>query len=244
MKKKCLVLLVILTVTYPFFNACKNKEFNDMNTAEEFVPGFIANDSKEITDILTKEYTLQELKSFFGEVSSNENLALGENRSEKVLSITDVHQKFPIECLRRNGYSVYKVQEGGYYYVFWVKTSNPLPGTQTFQPDQATVYFTAYISSLKKASDFDLIREGKSTAEDVSRVDPAFELSFLMSNRTPSYSLLEDGTVMEICYIWNGNLKSRSDLIVYRKKIISKEQSASLLASILPKDLLFFPETR
>jgi len=53
------------------------------------------------------------------------------------------------------------------------------------------VYFTAYFTLLKNASEFDSIKEGISTAEDVSLIDPSFELNFTMSKEScPSCSYL------------------------------------------------------
>lgn len=234
MKIKCFAIFASLTAIILFFTACKNGGIDEMNKSVEFVKGFIADDSKPLSTIITKEYSLHELKSFFGEVSSNERSAFGENNNETDLSINSVNKKFPIECLRKNGYSVYKVSDGGFFYVFWAKSFNPFSNSK---PDDATVYFTAHISSLKKAGDFDSIQERFSTAEDVAKIDPAFELTFLLSGKTPSYSLLDDGTVMEICYSWNDSLASRSDLLVESKEIISKEKCPSKLASVLSIDL-------
>ena len=43
--------------------------------------------------------------------------------------------------------------------------------------------------------------------------------------------------MMEICYKWEGALNTRSDLIVKSKEVLSKDDSASKLAGILPTDL-------
>lgn len=208
---------------------------------EEFVQGFVADDSKLLTDILTKTYELQELKDALGQTPPNETLAYGKSDNTIGLTISNINEKFPIECLRKNGYSVYKISTGGYFYVFWMKSFNPFPEDKSnFEPD-ATVYFTAYLSpsSLRKATDFVSIKEGVSTAEDVSQIDPAFELSFLMSSGIRSYSLLVDGSIMEIWYENNGQIESRKDLVVKSKNVLSKGSSlaASKLANILSKDL-------
>ena len=229
--KRLRIVTILLTII-AFFAACQYE--GEVNISDEYVKGFIADNSKLLSEILTKEYSLRELKSFFGEVPPNELNAFGKNNNEANLSINNVNKKFPIECLRQNGYSVYKVSDGGYFYVFWVKTLNPFSDVKT---DDATVYFTAYISSMKKAGDFDSLQEKLSTAEDVAKIDPAFELTFLLSSKTPSYSLLEDGTIMEICYSMKDSLASRSDLIVESKKVISKEKCPAKLASVLSTDL-------
>jgi hypothetical protein len=242
---KRLRILAIILVSAFLFAACQREGETSMSgeisMTKELVEDFIADDSKALSELLTREYALQELKSFFGKVFTNETLVLGEENDAKYLTINTVHQKYPIECLRTNGYSVYKVREGGYFYVFWCYSlgSDPSPegGAVQGTPEDAIVCFAAHIASLKKASDFDSIKEGISTAADVARVDPAFELVFLLSSRTPSYSLLEDGTMMEICYKWEGALNTRSDLIVKSKEVLSKDDSASKLAGILPTDL-------
>ena len=153
---------------------------------------------------------------------------------EKIIRIQFIHnnvKKISYECLRKNGIFFIKLVKE-IFHVFWLKLLIFLSKT-----DDATVYFTAYISSMKKAGDFDSLKEKFSTAEDVAKIDPAFELTFLLSSKTPSYSLLEDGTIMEICYSMKDGLVSRSDLIVESKKVISKEKCPAKLASVLSTDL-------
>ena len=213
--------------------------------AEEFVQGFIADDSRSLEDILTKEYGLQELKSFFGEIPPNESVGYELSENKAGLTINYVNENFPIECLRLNHYVVYKVSEGGYFYVFWslfIDQTSEESGHSVEDVDNAMVYFTAYLypSSMKRASDFDSIKEGVSTAEDVSRVDPAFELSFLVSSGTRSYSLLEDGSVMEIWYKRSLRVESRRDLVVERKEIGPRKRgtvTSGGMAAVLLKDL-------
>lgn len=224
------VALVALSLT-----ACqKEAEMNLSDNSGNVVTG----DSEPLSNILTKEYSVQELRDFFGEVSLNESSGFGTEPDHLALTMADVNEKYPIECLRENGYSVYKVKEGGYFYVFWVNTFDPLSeqGIKA-ENDSAVPYFTAYLSSLKSASDFDVIKKGVSTAADVAKIDPAFELEFILSNETVSYSLLGNGFIMEVCYRYDGNLNSRNDLIVKSMQIVSKDDCASRLAAILETDL-------
>jgi hypothetical protein len=120
---KRLRILAIILVSAFLFAACQREGETSMSgeisMTKELVEDFIADDSKALSELLTREYALQELKSFFGKVFTNETLVLGEENDAKYLTINTVHQKYPIECLRTNGYSVYKVREGGYFYVFW-----------------------------------------------------------------------------------------------------------------------------
>ena len=246
MKMKYIALISVFVVVSLLFTTCRNENIDNMSMTDKFVQGFIVENSKPLTEILTKTYELKELKSFFGEIPPNENLMYGLPHNKSNLSINDVNEKFPIECLRLNHYVVYKVNEGGYFYVFWslfiddtVKKEEAEHSIEYV--NNASVYFTAYLSpsSFKKEKDFDSIREGVSTAEDVSRIDPAFELSFLMSSGIRSYSLLENGSVMEIWYENSDKIESREDLLVKSKNILPKENGSSVskLASIFPKDL-------
>lgn len=236
MKIKFCALLAILMTALLLFTACGNGE-NKMRLTNNF----IANNSKSLSTIITKEYDFQDFTKFFGQYSLNESVSFGLSDNENDLIISNVNQIFPIECLRYNEkiyYSVYRVKGGGYFYVFWVEPFNPFPNTESNKElGDPIVYFKAYISSLSKESDFDLIKEGISTAEDVAQCDPAFELSFIMSNGIYSYSLLDDGNVMQIEYTSNGEMKARSDLFVKNKTVITKEKAPSYLAKILPQDL-------
>ena len=249
MKAKYYLILIFLSAIILIFTACNNGRSDEMNIPEEFVQGFTVDNSKPLASVLTKTYKLHDLRSFFGQISPNESLMYGKHDVKSLLNINHVNERFPIECLRKaesmSYYVVYKVNEGGYFYVFWSLCVEPLPEKRSEysikNADNASVYFTAYLSpsSLRKASDFDSITENLSTAEDVSQIDSALEISFLMSSGIRSYSLLENGSVMEIGYKNSDKIESRKDLIVTSKNLLSKNiaSTASHLASIHPKDL-------
>lgn len=244
MKIKFFVGISFLLIVTILFSACTKENNVGMKKREEFVQGFMVDNVMPLEECLTKVYELQELKSFFGDISPNEYMLYEMADNRESFNISSVNERFPIECLRKIEnivyYSVYKVSGGGYFYVFWTQTFKELPTAESKpKTDDATVYFTAYISSMPKESDFVSIQEETSTAEDVFLIDQAFELSFLMSSGIRSYSLLENGKIMEISYENSDNIKSRKDLIVKRKNIISKEMalSASYLATIDVEDL-------
>lgn len=212
-----------------------NQIDNKLDTSEFSAENRIEN-TRPLLDILTNEYAIEDLVDFFGRASSNESSLSGLAMSD--VRIATASKKFPIECLRQVDagflYSVYKVKEGGLYYVFWAD----IVDTEDTIVDWA-VYFTVYLpTSIKLASnDFNSIIPNRSTAEDVAVIDPNFELSFLLSSRIASYSLLEDGSVMEICYGFDTTPESKVDLIVTSKEILSGVDSSSKLAAIYPYDL-------
>lgn len=183
-------------------------------------------------DVLTKKYKLSKLKSFFEKSNTNENIGFGIQTSN--LSINEVHKQFPIEIIRTSGYSVYKVDEGGYFYVFWVK---PLSTDSNEINNEPLVYFTTFLSKTLEDNMFDSLKIGESTAQDVYLIDPSFELSFLNSNSIYSYSFLNTDFIMQINYKHQGEFDDYSDLIVENKSVISRNTAPSRFSSILQKDL-------
>ncbi len=209
-----------------------NPTGSDVDTAEFFLNK--VENTRRLSDVLTDEYAIEDLADFFGRASTNEVYSGSKPLGVRIAA---ANEKFPIECLRQTDrgtlYSVYKVKEGGFYYVFWIKITD---GDIT--PIDWKVYFTAYLPTSIKLTqnDFNSIIPNSSTAEDVAVIDPNFELTFVLSSCTPSYSLLEDGSIMEICYDWK-KLESRADLIVTSKEIVSRDVAVSRLATVYPYDL-------
>ena len=226
------------------FGSCYWKGQYQMNTQNSSFSGFPADNTTSLSDILSNTYALQDFYDYFGTISTHERIMYASNRDDVPISITDVDKTFPIECIRQGGeisyYSVYKVSEGGYFYIFWNSSANLANDFDLLQQAKsATVYFTAYLPSLKEFSNFVSIKEGISTAEDVAVIDPALELSFSSSSGIRSFSLMSDGTVLEVQYKRGTVVGSRKDLVVESMNLISKEpaRSASYLASIAPDDL-------
>jgi len=245
MKKGIFVQLILVLLVLPFAVACKGdkgaKEVDcdtEIQTKAEFIQGFFADNSKPLSDILTKEYELDELQGFFGHIPPMEDYTYRNRRvgTYSSLSIDNTNERFPIECtrswgdLKRYYYSVYKVKGGGYYYVFWITNESVT---------YADACFTAYLppASFRKASDFDSLINGISTAEDVSIIDPTIQLDFLLNRGIVSYSLLDDGTTMEIEYARTLEMKGRSDLVVIGKRVIEDTGRRVMLSNILPCDL-------
>lgn len=242
MKKTFIVILIVLLLFFSYLVVYHKEAHKKMDTSEKFVQGFTIDNGPPLVDIFKRSYELKDLKDFFGEIPANERFIYEGSAYKESLQIKYVNEQFPIECIRRNGqigyYSIYKVTNGGYFYVFWSLTVGLQDGLDSDGcPDDARVCFTTYISTYPKASDFMSILEGISTADDVALVDPAFELSFTLSSAIRSYSLLDDGSILEIEYKRVETISSRKDLIVESKTIVPAAQSGSYLAVIYPEDL-------
>ncbi len=211
-----------------------NPTGNDVDTVEFFLNK--VENTRRLSDILTDEYAIEDLAEFFGRASENEEYSGSKSLDVRIAA---ANEKFPIECLRQTDsgslYSVYKVKEGGFYYVFWIIINDSEDYNKTVD---WSVYFTAYLPTSIKLTqdDFNSIIPNSSTAEDVAVIDPNFELCFYLSRAIVSSSLLEDGSVMEICYDLE-KLGSRADLIVTSKEIVSRAVATSRLAAVYPYDL-------
>lgn len=212
-----------------FLNSCESKkESADMKNI--FLGEHFTDDNKSLETSLTNEYDLDELKSFF--MGSNENEEIMFEVNSKMLTFSEVNRRYPVEVLRTGGYSVYKVSQGGYFYVFWVSQS--IGNTQNSEP---SVYFSAYLSSDVFMNSFDSLIPMINTAEDVKKIDPNFELSFLISHGIFSYSYLNEQNLLEVEYLHQENLKSYDDLIIKEMRIIPREAAPSRYSTVLSKDL-------
>ena len=188
------------------------------------------NNEIKISDIIMEKYSISHLRDYFGIQFQNEYLVLDKDDNACFRNLSQAHQVFPIQCMRHSRdqyYTVYQVLEGGFYYIFWDTPANKF--------DEPSVYFAAYFFKIPEAREFDVLKAGVSTADDVHQIDANFYLSFLMSSGIRSYSLLKDGTIMKIEYNRVEELEKRSDLLFKGGKIIKRE--TSIFAAILSKDL-------
>lgn len=226
MKKNSIAIFLLFLVLS--FTSCGKKEVNEMSLTKDFIAS-----STPINKILMTDYRLEDLYSFFGESSLNENLAF--DKDTKIITLNQVNQTFPIECLRTNGdnfYTIYKVSEGGFFYVFWGEAL-----MDNTDENNVYVYFFTYLNSLKDKNDFKNLKEGD-TAQDVYEIDPSLEISFSQSNGIYSYNLLDNEKMLEIKYRPNNNMSSKRDLIVETIRTIDRKIGVgSLLATISKDDL-------
>ena len=224
-------LSIVICVVLLLFASCGNKkDESDMN--DIFFYECVMDDIKTLESNLTKEYDLNELRSFFRGSNANESIGFGSTISPLLFS--EVNYRYPVEILRTGGYSVYRVSQGGYFYVFWIK---PFTISTSQSNSEPSVYFSAYLSSDTSPDLFDSLKPGISTAADVQRIDPSFELSFLNSNGIFSYSYLNDETILQIEYAYQENIDGYDDLIVKEKMIVARDSAPTRYSALLLSDL-------
>jgi len=222
----CLIISILLLLS-----ACENDK-GDSTMNKVFYKNYVMDDDISLEKSITKEYDLNELKSFFHDRHMNESI--GGRANDLTLGFDEVNHKYPIEVVRTKGYSVYRVKQGGYYYVFWIR---PLTLDVSPLDCEPVVYFSAYLCSNVESNMFDSIIPGESTAEDVKKIDPFFELSSLMSSGFYSYSYIDKETILQIEYAYQENIDGYDDLIVKEKKLVSREAVPTKYGNILSSDL-------
>lgn len=217
----CILVLISICVSTVLLVSCRSKGSNNE-----------MNEILTLESVLTKEYDISEIRSYFEDKNANEPTNF--DGTSQNLHFNDVNQHFPVEVIRPGGYTVYAISQGGYYYVFWSEFHTT---DDNLVNDNSFVYFTAYLPSLKELSVFESLKVGISTAEDVKAIDSSFELSFLMSSGIFSYSFLNDESILEIEYDVEKELEEYDDLIVKKITVISRSTAPSRYSSILTIDL-------
>ena len=168
--------------------------------------GFTIDNTIPLEAALIVAYPLEQLQSYFSQDIDPSSFQWITERE-----IAQVNERFPIEVLREmqlpqpieyiSRYTVYRVQEGGYYYVFWRSSSEGTPCS----------YITFYLDGFGQWHDFSALIAGKNTLADVCTIDPAANLVFSpMIHRYQTIHFLKDGLCLIIDYTQPENWKNSS----------------------------------
>lgn len=205
------------------------------------------DDSISLDKGLTKAYPLAELHNFFLEhqfyTSVNNGIA------PQTLRYSEINQRYPVEITRSIGYSVYRVKEGGYYYLFWNYTfeedesdDNSADrsldagesidwGSIIVDPDPI-LYYSTYIPEPDKLrlSDFRYVKANEQTAYDISQIDPYCEFWLYPTGKVHerwSFSYLNAAQILRITYQYiipeGKHISSRNDLSLSDMIVIDAE---------------------
>lgn len=245
--KKIYVCIILVAVFMVGIIGCerqiKEKESTELGVDEMIfdlnkLSGYKVVDDKSLDELLTVEYGLNDLVNFFGEHHQKDDI-----HNERIaLTYTQVEQRFPVEVIRSKEYSVYKVREGGYYYVFWQRGINMETGELV---EELNVDFSTYVCNSMNSCMVELIQLGVSTASDVRKLDPYVDFNLVISHGVHSYSYLDEEHILEIEYELNDAWEVHSgvetweydDLIVKDIAIIQREESMSWFRAVSREDL-------
>ena len=193
-----------------------------------------ADNSVNLDSLDMPAYTLQELNAFFPKYSWDEIRNYGIESAE-MLMLETVNEYFPVQVMRNNEeirYSIYKVKEGGYYYVIWgVHYCSQHGIFESFVAD------TMYMNALRECSDFDSLIIGESTYADLNHIDPASDITLTDPRGIYSFSLLKERKLLRVEY---EGLKTegQENLVIKSKEIVTPEEyPATFLVYILPQDI-------
>ena len=201
----------------------------------------------ESDKLLTHSYPLADLENFIKDRNSNKRYRVFEKNEPTLLFYNELNEKFPIEVLKygdERAYTVYRVEEGGYYYVFWSHAypsgGTPCDGSAEnvcTDTEHMIVYFSAYLGSYVKALDIFFLRKNMSTAKDVMMIDPNLEfVSF--SRGYVSYSLLNKTMILEVWYTYTySEDMDYSDLIIKDFNIYPINKSESCFRDVAIEDM-------
>lgn len=224
----CLIIGVCVFIVLTT-SACHKENNKVMKRDNSY--GLNTNDTQSLEDTLKNEYDINDLEMFFKGSNLNELSCM--RISDKTLCFDEVNKAYPVEILRPEKYSVYKVAQGGYFYVFWVETYDDCDEENY----NLSVYFTSYLSTLPDVSQFASLKSGENTVLDVKRIDPYCELTFLLSCGTFSYSILNEEKILQIEYSFKDDIKGYEDLVIKEMKVVSRNAVPSKYSAILLKDL-------
>ena len=113
------------------------------------------DDTTPLEEALTVSYPLEELTAYFYPANWDE-------RWQYFAELPWVHDAFPIEIMRSNYYTVYRVEEGGYFYVFWDGHEDGYP----------YVSFSSYLPGDRTLEDFAEVEIGVTTFREMHQLDP------------------------------------------------------------------------
>ncbi len=206
-----------------------------------FPEKYTINNEEDVDKLITHEYPLSELVDFFGmDEFSDGGFYYIPYYSKGIITPDTVNEKFPIECTRErdNGYyTVYKVKEGGNYFVFWSEFREYIEGGKKEYSDYYGVGGTDYIYSIKNINDFSSLQPGISTYNDVIDIDPSTELIETGAEGSYSISLLDDNNVLVIWYsAWVKKGKGNEVIIRFMR---IHEKTHGYLEDIYDFDLVF-----
>lgn len=202
---KAIILLLIICLL--FVHSCSSIIRDENNTTHTNESTTNCADEFKFSDaplgeLLTVSYDINELDSFFIPRSYNEMLIRDDNDTDKeLLTIYEVNESFPVEVLREGEYSVYKVKQGGYYYVFWIfstgNTSSITIDEESLKNFHRVVGNVLYISSDKTVDDISTKISSGDTLLELHKLDKYVFLNVLLSHGQYAYSFVDKDTVIE-----------------------------------------------
>lgn len=186
-----------------------------------------------LTSLLTAQYSLSELEDFFLEKEKSSATPCIQTKN---WSRSEVANRFPIGADRPEGYTVYRVAEGGYYYVFW----RDWDGYDLIFPDSAeeepAVQTRLYLRKTS-SEEFSSIKENVITAADVQKIDPYGDFFLSSSGELSSTHFLDQNHIIRFLYTSEKISSLAQDYTTTYMRKVSAPFTASRINAIRKYDL-------
>ena len=205
---------------------------------------FVIDDETPLEEALTVAYPLAELEAFFRPQENN-------MRPGEAVPFAEIQERFPIEVFRSPGYSVYKVEEGGYFYVDW--SWEP----KEYEGEEPQVFFCAYINGNRDPAELEVLLANKwwrepPNLEDsnylhVLAIDPYAEMRPDLGMNDYTVTYLNPNELL-ICYYQFAEIEGGYEFsketgvhFLSSVEIMSRDINylGTIYARILPQDLTF-----
>lgn len=210
--------------------------------------------SKEVPleELLTESYSIIQLQNYFGPYCTTaENNWHGIVENMDIYKYKNIVEVFPNGCIRTfqhedrvsgKMYLVYKVSEGGYYYLDLGSFSDTNSYYNYPETEKRSASFMIYVPEkpMLTIEDFEKLEIGVNTAEDVGKLDISSQFFFGMGRGVASWHLLSDGNIVEIMYTEDDIFHEshlRTNLYINSIEVMDAQERAIFLSQINPNDL-------
>ena len=228
MKKVIIAVILIETLAIVFLGYKLLNPIEKKDKSNE-IKNLVQEDNIEF-----EEYSIVDLENTFGKHSIRTGLVLDMLDYRKNYFIRDINyinSIFTIQLYKKRkpglSYSVYKVKEGGYYYIFY--------GTDY---DEQELYITEkyYMNKFKTEKDFESIKEGN-TIYDVLEIEPQIIFGNHYGSGPKSFNILDDDKVLMISYEFKIKIVDGKEVYYVKNKEVYDRKDTYILGSILDEDM-------
>ncbi|MBR4768006.1 MAG: hypothetical protein IK088_03415 [Lachnospiraceae bacterium] len=235
-KKISLLLSICCFLCLCISNCTISKENASTNEAM-CLNGIPISDAVDLSSTLVVSYPLQDLMNFYWQdpekfwAELNNPSAIDYAQINQI-TIAEAEKRFPIAVIRTSGYTVYKVTEGGCFYVFFVDKDYQSVSSNS-DPSRVVASTCYYIPKQNLFSRYFMIKIGD-TISKVKQIDPFITVEHTSATRR-SFVYLNSQKVLILYLQYNETLEDDYEII--EKRIINRKDSLTRLALILDEDL-------
>ncbi len=205
--------------------------------------------ASSIDTVLSVEYNLEEIDAYIKPRNTHKLAEAPPLSIEDILFYHDLDAKYPIEIFRicdNTAYTVYKISDGGYYYVFWTFAYPSDSGRDASEDidwadkEYLCVLFSIYIDSDPSDQlDYAAIQPGTTSLSDLIEMDANIDRRFTVPY--DYYYYLNRNDVLQVrCKLgelYEDNAGSAENIIVESVSVIPRDESSGYLAYINDEDL-------